>query len=230
MFKKLFFLFFITSIALSACGTLEVSLDRTPTPAVDEDLVATIVSATLVALPSTTSMPIPTLTPTKDITPTTDDSTTGWKSYKSEIYGFTFEYPADKFDVLGDNPIQLVNTFLPSQDGSQAAAVAGWLSYDISITRVEPNILVADWVSQNWSNQDNANQSNMNIDGIEAIKFQGQDFESKKNMYVFLIKDNNLIQISGHYLGSQNSRYYQQIKMTWMDMTDKFLTTFKFTK
>jgi WD40-like Beta Propeller Repeat len=60
MFKKIFLLLLILSIALSACGTLEVSMDSTPTPAVDANVVATIVAETLTAFPSATTLPVPT--------------------------------------------------------------------------------------------------------------------------------------------------------------------------
>jgi len=225
--KKLSVMAVLTAIVLmlNACA----NNSSTQSPLSNEAQIGTIVAATLSAIPSATIESMPTLTPTENIIPTTD-SMSGWKSYKSEIYGFTFEYPSDKFNIIGDNPIKLENTILPPNDGSQASANNGWLNYEITITTVEPNTLVADWVKQNWSNQDSAIQSNINIDGIDAIKFQNQDFEPKSNVYVFLIKDNNLIQISGHYLNFQNSRYYQQIKTTWIDMTDKFLLTFKFTK
>lgn len=57
MLKKISFLFLIVSIALSACGTLEVNLDQTPTPVVDANFVATMVAATLAAFPSATPAP-----------------------------------------------------------------------------------------------------------------------------------------------------------------------------
>ncbi len=66
MFKKISFLLLIVSLALSACGTLEVSLDRTPTPAVDAGQVATMVAATLAAIPSATAIPEPTATLTPE--------------------------------------------------------------------------------------------------------------------------------------------------------------------
>jgi len=106
---------------LAACA----SNTSTPLIADDTDLIATTGADTISAIPSATNASIPTLTSTENVTPTTD-SMTGWKSYRSENYGFTFEYPSDKFNVSGDNPIKVENTILPPDDGSQASANNVW--------------------------------------------------------------------------------------------------------
>jgi Tol biopolymer transport system component len=66
MLKKLFLLFFAGIIALSACGTFEVSIEHSPTPTIDAGAVATIVAATLAAYPTPTGTPPP---PTLPILP-----------------------------------------------------------------------------------------------------------------------------------------------------------------
>ena len=52
-FRKLILLVLVVVTGLSACGTLEVSLEAPPTPSVDAAQVATIVAGTLAAWPST---------------------------------------------------------------------------------------------------------------------------------------------------------------------------------
>ncbi len=51
MIKKLSFLFLTAAFVLSACSTLEVTIDQTPTPVVNASDVATVVAATLTAEP-----------------------------------------------------------------------------------------------------------------------------------------------------------------------------------
>ena len=69
MKKILFLSIIIAMMSLSACGTLEVSLDRTPIPGADSSQISTIVAATLAAIPSTTPIPEPTATLTPEEPP-----------------------------------------------------------------------------------------------------------------------------------------------------------------
>ncbi len=145
MLKKFVFLSLIVSIALSACGTLEVSLDRTPTPAVDEGLIATMVAATLAALPSTTAIPEPMATPTPTI-----PSPKKWKTYSNSEYSFSIDYPADFEITPGTN-----NT--PLYIGEQ---IHIWMS------DVDPLVCRGDCPVV--ENTDSAS-----VAGFEAIKAQG---------------------------------------------------------
>lgn len=204
-------------VLLHAC----VGGSPTPLQTSESNVLATMVAATISSIPTLIPPPGNNLSP-----PPESSARENWQTYTSE-YGFTFQYPSDKFELLGDNPITLENTILPRVE---AQSMNGWLRYEISIMPIDPSILVSDWVAQNWPNQDQAIQADITIDGVHAVKFHNPNFEPKTNVYVFLIVNDILVQISGHYLNVPDSPYYEQIKSTWLETTDNLLSSFKFTK
>ena len=70
MWKKILLLFSASFILLSACGTLEVSVDRAPSPAVGAGGVAASVGVTPAAFPSVTPASLPSLAPVLQPSPT----------------------------------------------------------------------------------------------------------------------------------------------------------------
>ncbi len=160
MFKKLFLLLLTAALAISACGTLEVSLDRTPTPAVDA--VATIVEATLLAvpsnMPSSTSTSIPAIASTPE--PGSDIS---WVSYHDPKFGFTLEYPAnwtikprhDKPETSGET----LNFAYISDTGK---------SYSIDISQHTKPISTTDSLSE-WTDTQRAESSMYSPDQIQTV-------------------------------------------------------------
>jgi len=97
MFKKTFLFSLMATIALSACGTFEVSIKQiqTPTgPATDPTKVALEIEATamrnFLTQQAATLWPLPTPAPTQVVS----NSPVLWKTYRNDTHGFTLEYPA----------------------------------------------------------------------------------------------------------------------------------------
>lgn len=158
----------------------------------------------------------------------TTDATANWKTYTNNQAGFELRYPMDKFK-LTENPTKLVSIVLPPEGDN-------WLYIDISTDKLTEPVTVEDWVTNNWPNQDKSVRKDIKIDGLSAIIFDGGNIEPKSNKYMFIIKGNNIIQLSAHYLnflmnqGGVKNPYYDQTKELWISDIDQILSTFKVTQ
>lgn len=170
---------------------------------------------------------------TTDSSVKTTDPAVNWKKYIDNQAGFELDYPMDKFKMTS-NPTKIVNTILPPETGSQADDNNGWLYIEISTNPLTEPVAVNDWVIKNWPNQDKTTQTNFKIGDIDAVMFDGGNIEPKSNKYLFIIKGNQIIQISAHYLnfsvsqGSIKNPYYDQIKSLWTKDVNQILSSFKF--
>lgn len=97
MFTKTFLLFLTTAIVLSACGTMNVSIEQAATPAgavtdptkTTLEMEATSMSAFVTQQAATMIALTPPATPTLPYDPSRP-----WKTYQDHTFGFTMEYPA----------------------------------------------------------------------------------------------------------------------------------------
>jgi hypothetical protein len=85
MFKIIFLLFLTSMLALSACGTLEISVAQDTTPA-QRAISQPPAEVTLAPTPT----PAPTVTPTAPVV-----STAGWQTYQNALYSFSVQYPPE---------------------------------------------------------------------------------------------------------------------------------------
>ena len=108
------------------------------------------------------------------------------------------------------------------------------LYVDILSDKLTEPVTVEDWVTYNWPNQDKSARKDIKVDGVNAVIFDGGNVEPKSNKYMFIIKGNDFIQISAHYLnfltnqGGGKNPYYDQTKNLWINNIDQILSTFKF--
>src|SRR5215207_7214908 len=96
MFKKIFLLFLTASIALSACGTMSVSVQQqiaTPAGATPDSTKTTLELEATSMSAFVTQQAATMIALTQAATPMPVDPFSPWKMYQNNTFGFSMEYP-----------------------------------------------------------------------------------------------------------------------------------------
>ena len=177
---------------------------------------------------------IPTQTPNVLSSPTTTlNSTTNWKTFKSNLYGFTIEYP---LTITPPEESAINNSLNPPASGYMQfnlPEVQNWIdSLSIKVWSNPAKLSTSDWIAQQRleakksgaPNISPESEKNIEINGISG--YQSVNFAGDGNMKdTYIAKDTYIIEVS-FYDTNPNIPNQEQNKTIFETM----LSTFKFTQ
>jgi len=171
----------------------------------------------------------------KFTTPT--DQTAGWKKYTDQNYNYTIKYPATWYLEKNSYPNGTVYglTFSNYSKEVESNPPKDLYLFGLNVTEINPQTTYND-ILEGFRPYKDTEQQNVEIDGVKSIKLTKTTDEhliksletfKSTNVYIFTKTGANLFTF---LYSSENPYTGEKVAQDKIDMAEKIISTFKFTK